>query len=53
MKHIYECIKLNGNIKVTQAYENIYNGSLTEQIEVFKKMQRNIEKREQILKYEN
>ena len=50
MTHIYECYKLNNEKKLTQSYERIYNGELIEQVQIFKLMKQNMQKRNQIVK---
>ena len=47
MKHIYECKILNKNKKIGIPYENIYNGNLQQQIEVYRKFKENLIKRKQ------
>ena len=46
MKHIYECKLLNMNKKITIPYENIYNGNLKQQIEVYRRFKENLVKRD-------
>ena len=48
MKHIYDCEILNGETKPKIKYEKIYNGEIEEQIEVFRKFEENLEKREKL-----
>jgi hypothetical protein len=53
MQHIYECEKLNTNIMDNSLkYEKIYNGNISDQIQVFRKMEINLEKREDMRKPE-
>ena len=47
MSHIYTCEFLNDE-KSDNAYENIHTGNLSEQIEVFKRFEINIKRRNQI-----
>ena len=49
MEHIYNCKILNSNINIIP-YEQIYYGSLQQQIEIFKIMKTNLEKRNNIVK---
>ena len=48
MKHIYECKILNMNKKTTIPYENVYNGNLQQQIEVYRRFKENLIRREQL-----
>ena len=48
MKHNYVCETLNGETKPKTKYEKIYNGEIEEQIEVFRKFEENLEKREKL-----
>ena len=52
MEHIYYCKVLSDGKKKKLKYEKIYNGTLQEQIEVFKEFDRNMKKRES-MKNEN
>ena len=52
MKHVYICEKLNENTDQSEEYENIYNGNIRKQIEVFRKFEENLNKYN-ILKTEN
>ena len=45
MIHIYECQKLSGNTNINIQYEKIFNGTLAEKIQIYKRMKQNIEKR--------
>ena len=47
MPHIYSC-KLINNTKPCINYNNIYNGNLNAQIDIFRRMENNLEKRNQI-----
>ena len=49
MKHIYECEILNGGNQPILEYENLYKGTISEQIKVFRKFEINFGKREQLL----
>ena len=48
-EHIYNCEIFNRNINIIHKYENIYNGNLQTQVEIFRILKGNMEKR-QILK---
>ena len=50
MSHIYECKILCGNKEQRVKFSKIFNGSLQEQVEVFKKFSENMKTRENILK---
>ena len=53
MKHIYECEQLStDSIDKSLQYEKIYNGNISDQIKVFRKMEINLEKREDMKKLE-
>ena len=53
MQHIYECEQLNTNsMDKSLRYEKIYNGNISDQIKVFRKMEINLEKREDMRKPE-
>ena len=53
MQHIYECEQLNTNsMDKSLKYEKIYNGNISDQIKVFRKMKINLEKEEHIRKPE-
>ena len=45
MLHIYECQILNENTNNHLQYEKIYNGTLVEKIQIYKRMKKNIERR--------
>ena len=46
MQHIYECEQLNTNsMDKSLRYEKIYNGNISDQIKVFRKMEINLEKK--------
>ena len=49
MEHIYNCQILNNNITQRGKYENIYNGSLGQQVNIYKKTRENIEKRKKYI----
>ena len=49
MIHIYNCDILNENLKPNVKYENIFNGNIEKQKEVFKRFKQNLEKRKNIL----
>jgi hypothetical protein len=46
MQHIYECNIINSGEQPELKYENIFKGDISEQIQVFRKFERNFEKRE-------
>ena len=46
MSHIYECITLSDKQQKLIPYTKIYNGNLTEQVYVYKKMSENLKNRE-------
>ena len=46
MKHIYNCELMNNRQKPRIEYEKIYTGNISEQIEVFRKFEINLERRE-------
>ena len=50
MSHIYNCKILNEEKIPSQNYENIYNGTITQQTEILEKFEQNMEKREQMIK---
>ena len=53
MQHIYECEQLNTNsMDKSLKYEKIYNGNISDQIQVFRKMEINPVKREDMRKPE-
>ena len=45
MKHIYQCEVMNNGEEPEVEYEKIFEGNISEQIEVFRKYERNFEKR--------
>ena len=49
MKHIYQCETINDGEQPGLKYEKIYEGNIYQQIEVFKKFERNFEKRKKII----
>ena len=48
MRHIYECKYLNTE-EPLEKYEKIYGGTMSQQIEVFRRFEINFEKREQYI----
>ena len=48
VKHIYECKLLNNENQPNLKYENIFNGQLTEQIEISRRFTHNMKIREEI-----
>ena len=48
MLHIYNCEIINA-IKPELSYEKIYNGNLKSQIEVFRRIEKNLEIRQEII----
>ena len=52
MQHIYYCEILNKGRSTKIEYEKLYNGTISEQIEIFRQFERNMEEREQLLKEE-
>ena len=53
IKHVYICEKLNGQKQPIIQYEKIFNGNLKEQIEVYRKFEQNLAKREQLKETSN
>ena len=49
-KHIYYSKILNKNKSETENYSMIYNGSISQQISVFKRFEENFKQREKLLK---
>ena len=49
MIHIYNCDTLNTNNQSELPYEKIFNGNVKQQIQVYLKVQQNLEKREKII----
>ena len=49
MTHVYNCKILNNGLEPKLEYQKIYRGTISEQIEVFRKFESNMEKREKIL----
>ena len=47
MSHIYSCTQLNTE-EIILSYEKIFNGNMSEQIEVFRRFENNLERRNQI-----
>ena len=53
MQHIYECEQFNTtSLDHDLQYEKIYNGNISDQIKVFRKMEKNLERREDMRKHE-
>ena len=50
MEHIYNCKILNEGNKNILKFDRIYNGTLKEQIEVFRQFERNMNRREKFNK---
>ena len=50
MKHVYNCELINGGKEPEINYEKIFSGTIYEQNEVYKKFERNLEKREELQK---
>ena len=50
MKHVYNCELNNGGKEPEFDYEKIFSGTIYEQNEVYKKFERNLEKREELQK---
>ena len=50
MEHIYNCEVLKEGENEVLKYEKIYNGTLKEQIEVFRQFERNMKTREKLNK---
>ena len=48
MKHIYQCETINDGEQPVLKYEKIFEGNICEQIEVFRKFERNIENRKNL-----
>ena len=48
MPHIYDCETLNDR-KSKPKYDEIYNGSLNNKIEIFRKLEKSLEKRQEII----
>ena len=46
MKHVYNCELLNEGRKPNIEYERIFTGNISEQIEVFRIFEQNMERRE-------
>ena len=54
MNHIYECELFNTKNQTNiLPYDKIYSGNINEQIRVFRKMENNLEKREDMKKHES
>ena len=47
MEHIYQC-EIYNDEQVNIPYKQIYNGSINEQITVFRKFEENLQKRQQL-----
>ena len=52
MQHIYCCEILNNGRRTKIEYEKLYNGTISEQIEILRQFERNMEEREKLLKEE-
>ena len=50
MSHVYNCKNYNEEKIPSEKYENIYNGTITQQTEILKKFEQNMEKKEQMMK---
>ena len=48
MEHIFDCEILNNGTKNILKYEQIYKGTLNEQIEIFRIFENNMERREEM-----
>ena len=48
MKHLYMCETLNDGEAPKLEYLKLYNGHISEQIEVFRKFEKNLEKRKEL-----
>ena len=48
MLHIYDCEILNEGKQLDCKYENIFTGKIQEQIKIFKKVEENLVKRENL-----
>ena len=48
MKHIYQCETINDGEQPVLKYEKIFEGNICEQIEVFRKFERNFENRKNL-----
>ena len=44
MKHVYICGTINEKTVESEMFENIYNGNMRKQIEVFRKFEENLDK---------
>ena len=53
MQHIYYCEILNNGRKTNIEYEKLYTGNISEQIEIWRQFERNMEEREKLLKEES
>ena len=53
MDHIYNCNLLNENKTIEIRYEEIYENHIFKQIEIMKKFEMNLEKRNKIKQFEN
>ena len=52
MEHIFDCEKLNNGTENNLTYGRLFGGTLSEQIEIFRKFEKNLKRRE-MLKSEN
>ena len=48
MEHIFECQILSNGVQKNLKFNQIYNGNLSEQIEVFRIFENNLERRENL-----
>ena len=48
LKHLYKCKILNNGIEQMKPYENLYTGNIKQQIEIFRIVEQNLKKREDI-----
>jgi hypothetical protein len=53
LQHIYYCEILNNGRKTNIEYEKLYTGNISEQIEIWRHFERNMEEREKLLKEES
>ena len=51
MVHIFECEILSNGVQKNLKFNQIYNGNLSEQIEVFRIFENNLERRENLERY--
>ena len=50
MKHIFTCNILNNGINQSEKYENIFNGTISQQTKIFHKFEENMENRKTLIK---